>query len=43
MACQGCMNRQRKLVELACKKPNSWLCRRAMARLARMESERKEK
>lgn len=43
MACEGCIRRQRKLVNLACKKPNSWLCRRAKSRLARMESERNRK
>jgi hypothetical protein len=36
VACQGCINRQRKLVEKLCKSPDSWLCRKAKARLERM-------
>lgn len=37
MACQGCINRQRKLVEKVCSKtPGSWLCRYAAKRLAKM-------
>lgn len=36
MACQGCINRQRRLVNLLCKKPDSALCRKALARLERM-------
>lgn len=36
MACQGCINRQRKFVALVCKKPDSALCRKAMARLEKM-------
>ena len=42
MPCQGCINRQRKLTEKLCAKlPNGTLCRKAKARLQRMESERK--
>lgn len=37
MACQGCVNRQRKIVQLLCKKPDSALCRKAKARLERMQ------
>ena len=40
MACAPCIARQRKLVEKMCKSPESWLCRLAKERLARMESER---
>jgi hypothetical protein len=36
MGCQGCINRQRRLVNLLCKKPGSALCRRAQARLEKM-------
>jgi hypothetical protein len=36
MACQGCINRQRKLVEKLCKSPDGWLCRKAKQRLERM-------
>lgn len=36
MACQRCINSQRKLVERLCKKPDSWLCRKAAKRLERM-------
>ena len=43
MACQACIARQRKLVEKICKCPESWLCRLAKERLARMESKRKVK
>lgn len=45
MACQGCINRQRKLVEKFCpKKPDGWICRKAKARLERMlEQQAKEK
>lgn len=43
MACQGCINRQSKLVRLLCKRPDSSLCRKAKERLARMQAEaRKE-
>lgn len=36
MACQGCINRQRRLVQLLCKKPDSRLCRKAQERLDKM-------
>lgn len=36
MACQMCINRQKRLVEVFCKKPDSWACRKAKARLERM-------
>jgi hypothetical protein len=36
MACQGCIDRQRRLVKILCKKPDSKLCQRAKARLERM-------
>lgn len=42
MACQGCINRQRRLVELLCKKPDSVLCRKAKERLKRMQSPKPE-
>lgn len=42
MACQGCVNRQRKLVKLLCKKPDSALCRKAKERLERMQSPKTE-
>lgn len=38
MACQGCISRQLKLVRLLCKKPESYLCRKARERLAKMQS-----
>jgi hypothetical protein len=34
--CQGCIDRQRRLVKLLCKNPNSVWCARAKARLERM-------
>lgn len=37
MACQGCINRQKKLVNLLCRKGLSRLCVKAQERLARME------
>jgi len=43
MACQGCINRQRKLVRMLCKKPDSRWCKKAQERLARMESQQQEK
>lgn len=43
MACQGCINRQRKLVEKLCKDSDSWLCRSARARLERMTAPTKGK
>jgi hypothetical protein len=36
MACQRCIGRQRKLVRLLCRNPDSYLCRKAQERLARM-------
>lgn len=42
MPCQGCIRRQRKLVERLCKKPDSLLCRKAQARLQRMTAEKPE-
>jgi len=42
MACQGCINRQRKLVQLLCKKPDSVLCRKAKERLKRMQAKQVE-
>jgi hypothetical protein len=36
MACK-CIDRQRKLVEWLCRKGMTSMCRRAMARLAKME------
>ena len=37
MPCQGCIKRQRKLVEKLCaKRPDGLLCRKAKARLERM-------
>ena len=41
MACQGCINRQKKLVAYLCKKPDSRLCLKAKARLERMTQEKK--
>jgi hypothetical protein len=38
MPCQGCINRQRKLVKKLCAKPDSYLCRKARERLQKMES-----
>lgn len=37
MACQGCINRQKTLVRLLCKRPDSRLCKKAQERLAKME------
>lgn len=37
MACQGCINRQKKLVSLLCRKGLSKFCVKAQERLARME------
>lgn len=37
MACK-CIDRQRKLVEKLCRNGESWLCRKARARLAKMEA-----
>lgn len=37
MACQGCINRQKSLVKLFCKKPDSVLCRKARQRLEKMQ------
>lgn len=37
MACQGCINRQKKLVNLLCRKGLSSLCIKAQERLSRME------
>lgn len=43
MPCQGCINRQRKLAEKLCEKnPDSLLCRKARARLARMTATKPE-
>ena len=36
MACQWCINRQKKLVALLCKKPDSRMCQKAKARLEKM-------
>jgi hypothetical protein len=36
MACQGCINRQRKLVEKLCRKPDGRWCKKARERLERM-------
>lgn len=36
MACQGCINRQRKLVKFLCKKADSFACKKARERLERM-------
>jgi hypothetical protein len=36
MVCQGCINRQRKLVERLCRYPESRFCKSARARLERM-------
>jgi hypothetical protein len=44
MPCQGCINRQRKLVEKLCaKRPDCLLCRKARARLERMLGKPAEK
>jgi hypothetical protein len=44
MACQGCINRQRRWAEYLCKKkPDSKLCLKAKARLERMLAPTKEK
>lgn len=43
MPCQGCINRQRRLVQLVCKKPDSHFCRKAVARLAKMTAPLPEK
>lgn len=37
MTCKGCLDRQRKLVKWLCKKPDSLLCRKAKARLKKMQ------
>lgn len=36
MACQGCISRQRRLVRMLCKNPDSTLCRKAKERLEKM-------
>lgn len=41
MAC-GCVKRQKWLVKLLCKNPDSELCKRARERLARMEAKGKK-
>jgi hypothetical protein len=41
MACQGCINRQKWLVEKVCRKPDSAMCRRAQLRLERMLARQK--
>lgn len=38
MACQGCINRQIRLVKMLCKNPDSALCRKATARLEKMQA-----
>lgn len=40
MACQGCLNRQRKLVAWLCRKSDSKLCQKAKARLEKMEGQK---
>jgi hypothetical protein len=43
MPCQGCINRQRKLVEKLCaKRPDGLLCRKARSRLERMTAPKPE-
>lgn len=42
MACVGCIARQRKLIQFLCKKPDSWPCQKAKARLEKMLAESKE-
>lgn len=37
MACQGCINRQTKLVAYLCRKGITKWCERAKAKLAKME------
>ena len=41
MACQKCINRQKKIVEYLCKKSEGYLCRRAQKRLKNMEAPKK--
>ena len=41
MACK-CIDRQRKLTEWLCRKGMTSMCKRAMARLARMEANEKK-
>lgn len=36
MTCQGCINRQKRLVAYLCKKTNGRLCAKAQARLQKM-------
>lgn len=43
MACQGCIKRQRKLVDKLCeKRPDGLMCRKARERLARMTAKKPE-
>lgn len=42
MACQGCIKRQRKLVERLCRNAEGRLCRGAKARLERMLAKQKQ-
>lgn len=42
MACQGCIQRQKRIVQVLCKKPDSALCRKARERLERMQTEAKK-
>lgn len=40
MACQSCINRQRRLVKMLCQRPDSYLCKKAQDRLAKMEGKK---
>lgn len=42
MPCQACINRQRRIVDKLCKKPDSWLCRKARERLEKMTKKEPE-
>lgn len=42
MVCQGCIKRQRKLVERLCRNGEGRLCRGAKARLERMLAKQKQ-
>lgn len=43
MACKSCVERQRKLVKLLCKFPDSKLCKRAVRRLELMTQQPEKK
>jgi hypothetical protein len=43
MPCKRCVSRQRKLVDMLCRKPDGKWCKRAKARLERMLKSQEKK